>query len=295
MFDRRLAEWEQAGLVGRLFAGLDAVHSSGAEGSTTTFTDLLEYESSLKSAPDADDAASVAACAEAIEETLEGDLVETAKRLHARLFGVRPDRVAASRAGRLKETTNGTMDSDAPGGHFFYTKPDSLSDTLAEWQAFTLRRDPATPELPRQILSHWMFEHIHPVHDGNGRIGRLLVPLTLREKRVTKTACAFFSEAVHEDEQLYVEALKQARPTGDMTGFARLMLDFLLRGRRGECGPARPSGRDSRRLAQGDRDVSRACRHSSTGALRLDASRLHHRRRARGTRRNLRLGQCSGA
>src|SRR5476651_449132 len=55
-FDRLLLDWGHIGSVGRLFARLDAVHSSGAEGSTTTFTDLMEYETSLKIAPDTDDA-----------------------------------------------------------------------------------------------------------------------------------------------------------------------------------------------------------------------------------------------
>ena len=49
-FDRALSSWERPGLIGRLFARLDAVHSSGAEGSTTTFSELMEYQSSLRSA-----------------------------------------------------------------------------------------------------------------------------------------------------------------------------------------------------------------------------------------------------
>ena len=62
-FDRRLGAWNREAAVGRLFAGLDAVHSSAAEGSTTTFTDLMEYETSLRIAPNVDDAAVVAAVA----------------------------------------------------------------------------------------------------------------------------------------------------------------------------------------------------------------------------------------
>lgn len=228
-FDRRLSEWPNRGVVGKLFARLDAVHSSGAEGSTTTFTDLMEYESSLRSAPDPEDAASVAACADAFAEGVEGDLPGTVLRLHRRLFERNRDHMKSAGAGRWKERTNGTTDDDAPGGTFYYTRPASLKAALAEWRDFTLAEDPKLPELVRQCLSHWMFEHIHPVSDGNGRIGRLLIPIVARDKGLTRVPCAFVAEGVHEDQQLYIESLKAARRSGDWTGWTRLMLGFVER------------------------------------------------------------------
>lgn len=229
VFDRRLGEWPNIEVVGKLFARLDAVHSSGAEGSTTTFTDLMEYESSLRTAPDPDDAASVAACAEASAEEVDNDLTRTVRRLHRRLFERNRDRMIASGAGELKERTNGTIDDDAPGGTFYYTRPDSTKAALREWRDFTMREEAGLPELVRQILSHWMFEHVHPVPDGNGRIGRLLIPMVTRHKGLTRSPCAFVGEAVHEDPQLYVESLKSARRSADWTGWTRLMLGFVER------------------------------------------------------------------
>jgi Fic family protein len=209
-FDRALSAWERPGMVGRLFARLDAVHSSGAEGSTTTFTELMEYQTSLRSTTDPDDAAAVAACAEAVETEPAGEVdpVEVTLRIHRRLLAHARDRMVAAEAGRLKTRINATADREEPGGFFYYTQPASVAAALDDWRTFTLAFDPRTPEIVRQILSHWMFEHIHPVTDGNGRIGRLLVPLMLRSKCATRAACAFFGEAVHEDKDLYVEALK---------------------------------------------------------------------------------------
>jgi len=146
-FERVLAGWQAAGVIGRLFARLDAVHSSGAEGSTTTFTDLLEYESSRRTAADPDDAATVAACAEAFEAeaTGTGDPIDMTMAIHRRLFDRSRDRMVASTAGKLKERTNGTADPEAPGGFFYYTQPASVPQALVEWRDFTLSRDPRTP------------------------------------------------------------------------------------------------------------------------------------------------------
>ena len=230
-FDTALSRMPVPGVVGKLFARLDAVHSSGAEGSTTTFTDLLEYQSALRTAPDPGDAATVAACADAFATSdLPGaDPVHAVLAIHRRLFERAADPMVASTAGRFKDRPNSVMDGEEPGGMFTYSSAASTAAAMAEWRALTLGTDPRVPDLVRQGMSHWMFEHVHPVPDGNGRIGRLLIPLMLRRSGFTETACAFIGEAVHEDKELYVEALKASRRTGSQVPWLRVFLGLLAR------------------------------------------------------------------
>ncbi|MFS2012833.1 Fic family protein [Azospirillum sp. CT11-132] len=225
-FDRALSTFPVPGVVGRLFARLDAVHSSGAEGATTTFTDLLEFQTVLRRAKDPHDAASVSGAAEAFDALHEGmgDPLDAALAIHRRLFERDPDPYWANQAGRWKTYANATDDPESATGLFHYTSPASLSGVLEEWRAFTMAE--GGPELVRQALSHWMFEHVHPTADGNGRVGRLLVPLILRAKGATANACAFLGEAVHRDKGVYVSALKRGRQTGDMGAWTRVFLSL---------------------------------------------------------------------
>ena len=228
-FDRALAAFPVAGVVGKLFARLDAVHSSGAEGSTTTFSDLLGFESALHRARDPEDAEAVAACAEAFDALAIADLTspsQAALAIHRRLFERARDPLYAGLAGRWKVLANATYEAES-GTVFHYARPASVPVAMAEWERFTLAAESERSEFVRQALSHWMFEHIHPVPDGNGRVGRLLVPLLLRQKGATAQACAFMGEATHHDKAIYVEALKQARRTGDMTGWVRVCLAMI--------------------------------------------------------------------
>jgi Fic family protein len=226
-FDRLLAEWPKEEAIGRLFARLDAVHSAGAEGATTTFTELMEFETSERLAPDPVDAASVAACAEALETEPGSNLSATSLKLHHKLFKRSPKPTEKFSAGRWKDYPNATSDPSSPEGFFHFTKPDSVPEAMAEWQAFAMTTDRRSPEIVRQIGAHWMFEHIHPFRDGNGRIGRLLVPLTMKLKGGTRAACAFFGEAVFENKDAYTSALKEARTSDDWTAYTRLLLFFV--------------------------------------------------------------------
>ena len=220
--DRALAAWPRPALVLGMFAALDAVHSCGADGSALTFSELMAYRTSLRLARDAGEAAAVAACADALTtEPGRIDPVAAAVRLHRRLF--------AAGQGSLKLRPNGTLDHDAAGSLLYYTRPASLACALEDWRTFALGFDLDAPELVRQVLAHWMFEHIHPFPDGKSRISRLLVPLMLRSKGATSAPCAFFGEAVHRGQRVYVDAMRAARLSGDMTAWTRLMLAFVER------------------------------------------------------------------
>jgi Fic family protein len=227
-FDRALEAFPIAGVVGKLFARHDAVHSSGAEGSTTTFTDLMEFQTTLKRAKDPNDAREVAAVAEAFDELAASSAEPTtiALDIHRRLFQNAKDPFVRSQAGRWKVYPNATYDEDV-GGPFFYCSPVSTKLALKEWTAFTNESDDK-PELLRQALSHWMFEHIHPLADGNGRVGRLLVPIMMRRKGGLKNASAFLGEAVHLNKNLYVDALKGGRRTGDFTPWCRVFCSMVM-------------------------------------------------------------------
>jgi Fic/DOC family len=231
--DRALAAWPQPERVGRLFAALDAVHSCGADGSAVTFSELMAYRTSLRAAPNPADAAEVAACAEiTATEPQRLDPVAAALRIHRRLATLGPTMSThdpESRPDGLKRRSNGILDRDATNSLLYYTRPVSVAAALEDWRTFTLGFDLDTPEIVRQILSHWMFEHIHPFPDGNSRIGRLLVPLMLRSKGATNFPCAFLGEAVHRGLAVHVSGLRAARLSGDMTAWTRLMLMFLER------------------------------------------------------------------
>jgi cell filamentation protein, protein adenylyltransferase len=229
--DRALTAWPQPERVVRLFAALDAVHSCGADGSAVTFTELMVYRTSLRTAPNPEDAAGVAACAD-ISEPLRIDPVSAALRIHRRLAMSSPTMSAhdpTAPPDGLKRRSNGILDRDATNSLLYYTRPASVAAALEDWRTFSLGFDLDTPEIVRQILSHWMFEHIQPFADGNSRIGRLLVPLMLRSKGATNLPCAFLGEAVHRGLAVYVDALRAARLSGDMTAWTRLMLMFLER------------------------------------------------------------------
>jgi len=229
-FDGALSTFAVPGVVGTLFARYDAVRSSHAEGTTTTFSDLLEFESVLRRAPDPEDAAIVAGCARAFDDLAAnpaGDPAAAALAIHRRLFAGSRDPFHRQEAGAWKRLPNGIADRDEPAGFFLFTHPDRVPECMADWAAFAAEQ--GRPPLLRHVLAHWWFEHVHPLHDGNGRVGRLLIPLLIERAGATANSCAFCGEAVHEDKDAYVRAMVDARRTGDFTFWSRVMLTLIGR------------------------------------------------------------------
>lgn len=78
--------------------------------------------------------------------------------------------------------------------------------------------------LIRTAIIHAQFETIHPFMDGNGRVGRMLIPMYLFSQKQIDLPCFFISEALERDKILYYNLLNNIRNDGDWNEWIRFFL-----------------------------------------------------------------------
>lgn len=60
---------------------------------------------------------------------------------------------------------------------------------------------------------HAQFETLHPFLDGNGRLGRILIPLFLYEKQMLSRPMFYLSEYIERHRETYIEKLRMLGKT----------------------------------------------------------------------------------
>lgn len=102
---------------------------------------------------------------------------------------------------------------------------DKMSESLYDLESY-MNSEPTMDPLLRIALIHYQFETIHPFLDGNGRLGRLLIPLWLKENNYLKYPLIFLSLYFKQNRTEYYGLLMDVRFKGRYEEW----LKFFLRG-----------------------------------------------------------------
>ena len=104
---------------------------------------------------------------------------------------------------------------------------DDMADALSEMEAFVNNEHGIDP-IVKAALVHYQFETIHPFLDGNGRIGRLLITLSLMNDGVLSGAVFYPSYQLKLRRSEYYAMLTKVRECGAYTEWVEFFCDCLL-------------------------------------------------------------------
>lgn len=141
------------------------------------------------------------------------------------LSGVRGEKKTPGEFRTSQNWIGGTMPSNAA-----YVPPlaEDLSDCLKDLEFFINNEEIGTPDLIKIAIIHYQFESIHPFLDGNGRIGRLLIPLYLQSKKYLDSPCLYMSFFFEKNRDLYYQKLNDVRVKNDVIGWIKFFLEGVV-------------------------------------------------------------------
>jgi Fic family protein len=200
----------------------EALLSSQIEGIDTTLTLVLEYKARQK-LPENEDVEEVLNYVDAMNHALKL-LRDEGLPIVSRVL--RESHAVLLTGARGKQRVPGEFRKGAvrvgplipPPAHY-------VEDLIANLEKY-INEDTATLPLIRAGIMHVQFETIHPFWDGNGRIGRLLIVLSLIHYGLLQEPILYPSYYFKKFRSEYYDRLDNVRTKGDWEGWIK----YYLRG-----------------------------------------------------------------
>lgn len=193
----------------------EAVQSTRIEGTQATLSDMFEHNADEKIINT--DILEVLNYSKALSigESMLRDFpisVRFIKRLHSTLLEGNV-RGKNRNPGELRSIQNfiGPSGCTINNATFIPPEPQLVPEYMSNLEKYINEPEDNLNELIRIAIIHAQFETIHPFLDGNGRIGRILIPLYLYDKSVLKRPIFFLSESLEKDKFKYYKLLNDVR------------------------------------------------------------------------------------
>jgi Fic family protein len=212
------------------FVRREAVLSSRIEGTVASEEDLVLFKVDPAVEDRRPDTREVRNYVTALEYGLKrlGELpvsLKLLKELHSRLLkGVRG---ADKSPGEFRDRQNfiGTPGMPLKDARFVPPPVEAMHGALEAFEQF-LSAPSERPFLIDLALLHYQFEAIHPFRDGNGRVGRLLIPLLLCERNILTKPLLYLSAYLERHRAQYMDLLLRVSQRGEWERW----IEFFLNG-----------------------------------------------------------------
>ena len=192
----------------------EAMESTKIEGTQVTMDEMFEYKADEKHPTN--DITGVINYYTALK--IGEDLLRTlpisgrfVKKLHEILMSGNV-RGGNKSPGNFRTTQNyiGPKGCTIETASFVPPEPQLVDEYMSNLEKYINEYDDIN-DLIKLAIIHSQFETIHPFLDGNGRIGRILIPLYLFDKKILRNANFFVSESLEKDKFKYYQLLNNTR------------------------------------------------------------------------------------
>ena len=252
-----------------MYVRKEALLSSQIEGTQSSLSDLLLFESDEAPGAPLDDVQEVSNYVAAMTyglERLRGGFplsLRLIRDIHRVLM--ERGRGRDQQPGEFRRSQN-WIGGTRPGNAVYVPPtPHEVMECMAALETFIHDDRPGLPLLIKVALVHHQFESIHPFLDGNGRFGRLLITFLLCERRVLNEPVLYLSLYFKSNRHLYYDLLQRVREGGDWETW----LEFFLTGVKETSDQAVETARQILDLFERDRLSIERIGNAAASALRV--------------------------
>lgn len=127
---------------------------------------------------------------------------------------------------RYSQNWTGPQGGSLKNARFVPPNVEDMKDAMSDLELF-LNAEDEMDSLIKVGLAHYQFETIHPFLDGNGRIGRLLIPLFLIEKGILSHEILYISYFLKRNRIEYYDRLMDVRLKGHFEQWLKFFLQAV--------------------------------------------------------------------
>jgi Fic family protein len=237
-YDQMLKSMHNGALLLGPLRSQEAVVSSRMEGTISTLDEVLRYEAENDENADGSEQTAKNYRVDTIEVALYGRAMQFAQRslkegqplsswlirtAHKMLLSF--GRGANMAPGQFKTEQNYLADTFKRKILFVPISPERLNDGMESLFSYVVEESHEL--LIKTAISHLEFEALHPFKDGNGRIGRMLIPLILWKGGALTEPYFYMSAYFERRKDDYIDKMRDVSATDAWTDWICFFLEAL--------------------------------------------------------------------